>query len=209
MSKSSCVSLLVMIASSFLIVQAQGTSASAEISERSRLVQEREAIESRYNLQEVACYKKFAVSSCLKQVKTEKTAVLIDIKRKELALNDLQREDRKVRINSKKENSTLTNAKKTEAVISKPNKSIDLNEKQRENEAASRVDEANRKLRISQAKAVQRAEKNKLATEQATKYQKKLIEAQEHKVALEQKNANSTKPKSTPLPVPVSKPNTD
>ena len=204
MIKRFSISWLVLIASICSVVWAQSELVGAELTDRSRLAQERKEIETRYSLQEAACYKKFAVSNCLKIVKTEKSEALIEIKRKELVLNDLLREERKAKIEEKKASQKRSITTENGNLTSKTIKSITAEEKNRAQLASNRVDEANRKRRASEAKAVQRAEKGKQAAELASKHQQKLKEAQEHKVAVEQKNASSTKPKAAPLPIPKS-----
>lgn len=205
MKKSTCLFFFTLVSSGLVMAQADNLSVSAEASERARLAQERGKIESQYTAQETDCYKKFAVSSCIKQSKSERNAALADIKRQELALNDLERQKKKAEIDLKMSKPAASNQSAAGVddryrLVKKPS----FDEKRRAEEAKKRAQEANEKMRASQAEAIQRAQKAKLANEQATKYQKKLSETAEHKAAAEQKRINSTQPKAAPLPVPKS-----
>ena len=74
--------------------------------ELAKIKQEKSAIEAKSKEQEAACYKKFAVSSCLKDVKTEKQTALNSIKRRELDIKDQMRAKKAESDQSKKPKST-------------------------------------------------------------------------------------------------------
>lgn len=69
--------------------------------ELAKIKQEKLAIETKSKEQEAACYKKFAVSNCLKDVKTEKLAALNLIKRRELEIKDQLRAKKAESVQSK------------------------------------------------------------------------------------------------------------
>ena len=75
------------------------------ILELAKLKQEKLAIEAKSKDQEAACYKKFAVSSCLKDVKVEKLAALNGVKLRELAISDRQRLEKEKIVQLKKDKS--------------------------------------------------------------------------------------------------------
>jgi colicin import membrane protein len=79
-------------------------------SEMAKIKQEKLAIEAKSKEQEAACYKKFAVSSCLKDVKTEKLAALNEVKRRELELNNQQRSQKAKAVQEKQEKRESSNA---------------------------------------------------------------------------------------------------
>ena len=91
----------ILLAIFFIAIQAINTPTMAQnglsnidsklVLELTELKQEKLAIEIKSKEQEAACYKKFAVSSCLKEVKTEKLAALNGVKLRELAISDRQR----------------------------------------------------------------------------------------------------------------------
>ncbi len=192
-------------------------------SELAELKQEKLSIESKFKTLEAACYKKFAVSNCLQDVKTEKLRALGDIKRRELAINDAKRQLKADEINKKSkkllekvdvpasvsdaaksaksansEKPSRTDNKRAEPV---PKDQSKLSE-QRALAAQQRVLESNKKQAASQEKAKLRAKKLTEAEEQTAKFNKKILEAEAHKNAVEKSKAEKTKPKSAPLPIP-------
>jgi len=189
-------------------------------SELAELKQEKLSIESKFKTLEAACYKKFAVSNCLQDVKTEKLRALGDIKRRELAINDAKRQLKADEINkkskklvekvdvpasvsdasksAKSEKPSRTDNKRAEPV---PKDQSKLSE-QRALAAQQRVLESNKKQAASQEKAKLRAKKLTEAEEQTAKFNKKILEAEAHKNAVEKAKAEKTKPKSAPLPIP-------
>ncbi len=79
-------------------------------SEIAKIKQEKIAIEAKSKAQEAVCYKKFAVSSCLKDVKTEKLAALNEVRRRELELNNQQRSQKAKALQEKQEKKESSNA---------------------------------------------------------------------------------------------------
>ena len=188
--------------------------------ELTELKQEKLSVESKFKTLEAACYKKFAVSNCLQEVKTEKLRALGDIKRRELVINDAKRQLKADKINKKSKKlvekvdvpASVSDASKS-AKSDKPRRSDNnraarvpkdqskLSE-QRTLAAQQRVLESNKKQAASQQKAKLRAKKLTEAEEQAAKFNKKLLEAEAHKNAVEKAKAEKTKPKSAPLSIP-------
>lgn len=231
----------VLIAIFLIAIQAYNATATAQITsentsnplgsnvttELAKIKQEKLAIEAKSKLQEGACYKKFAVSSCLKDVKTEKLAALNDTKRRELELNNLLRSQKEKAFQEKKDSkakSDVTNKSressaslksesaenldkqpKTAKITKEPKTRIEKmprDEQQRLNAANKRVTEANQKLAANQKKAQLRANKQSQSSAQTASYTKKLQQAEAHKNELVQKQAGKTKPKSASLPTP-------
>ena len=195
--------------------------------ELAKIKQEKLAIEAKSKELDAACYKKFAVSSCLKDVKTEKLAALNNAKQRELELNNQLRSQKEKAFQEKKdskEKSDLTNKSKessaslksesaenldkkpkTAKITKAPRTSIEKtprDEQHRLNAANKRVAEANQKLAANQKKAQLRANKQSQSSAQTASYTKKLQQAEAHKNEVAQKQAAKTKPKAAPLPVP-------
>ena len=186
-------------------------------SELAELKQEKLSIESKFKTLEAACYKKFAVSNCLQDVKTEKLRALGDIKRRELAINDAKRQLKADEINKKSkklvEKEDVPASASKSAKPEKPSRSDNnraapvpkdqgkLSE-QRALAAQQRILDSNKKQALSQQKAKLRAKKLTEAEEQAAKFNKKLLDAEAHKNAVEKAKAEKSKPKSAPLPIP-------
>ena len=214
----------------FAALQAMNTPAMAQndasnadsrlTSELAELKQEKLSIESKFKTLEAACYKKFAVSNCLQDVKTEKLRALGDIKRRELAINDAKRQLKADEINKKSKKlvekvdvptsvSDASKSAKSEKPSRTDNKRAEPAPKDQSKlseqhalAAQQRVLESNKKQAASQEKAKLRAEKLTEAEEQAAKFDKKILEAEAHKNAVEKAKAEKTKPKSAPLPIP-------
>lgn len=62
--------------------------------ERSRIAQERQREEARFAGEEAACYQRFAVNDCLREVRVRKRAAFEDLRRQEIELNDAERRQR-------------------------------------------------------------------------------------------------------------------
>lgn len=62
--------------------------------QRQRIGQVRAAEEARFAAAESACYQRFAVNDCLTTVQRERRAVREGLRRQEIALNDIERQQR-------------------------------------------------------------------------------------------------------------------
>jgi colicin import membrane protein len=86
---------------------ARSSTEEAANTELAKIKQEKLAIDARSKEQEAACYKKFAVNSCLKDVKTQNLAALNSIKKRELDIKEQLRAEKAESAQSKKQKSTL------------------------------------------------------------------------------------------------------
>lgn len=185
---------------------------------------ERLLIESKFKTNEAECYKNFAVSNCLQELKSGKLLALSEIKRRELELND-QKRLLKADVVEKKayeKSKQLTEKKQIQSQIAtpkaeKPEKSSSAEtasiaptpkdpEKlsaQRSLAAQQRVLDSSKKKAASQRKALSRANKLNQAQAHEAEFNKKLLDAQERKSAAEKTAAEKTKPKSASLPIPT------
>jgi colicin import membrane protein len=170
--------------------------------EQERLHQERKSIESGYALKEAACYKNFSVNPCIDSARIEKNAALAENKRRELLLNDLQREEKQKKSALKTPKSMDSNPASIDTVERKPFSEKKMDEDKRLEAAKARAEKAGQKKLESQTKARQRSVQMEQSATQAAKYQKKLDEATQHKIEVEKKNTNNTKPKASSLPIP-------
>ena len=190
------------MASTFISMHSEVLSADLEISERSKLTQDRARIESEFVLKESACYKNFVVDACLRQVNTDKRAALAEIKRQELAVNDLQRQKKKAEIEKKASKPIISNQPDTDIKLNVPATTSALEQEKKITDAKNRVKKMNQKISNAQLKAAQRVKKSNSTDQEMTKYQKKMLEADAHKVEIEQRKLLSTKPKAASLPIP-------
>lgn len=224
----------IFLAIFFIAIQAHVTLAKAQNSdlenasvEFAKIKQERLAIDVNLKKQEALCYKKFAVSSCLKDAKTEAQTALNKLKRRDLEIKELQRNAKAESDLIKKERTLKKNRSNngSESAVSesigdtktgktdKSNRSVKtdaeiLSEKNAKNRsraeaAKKRVDDSNQKLVASQKKAQIRATRNSQSSANLEKYKQKLRQAEAHKAALEKTNLERKKEKSAPLPIPI------
>lgn len=227
----------ILFAIFFIAAQAYVTSVAAEnrdlknaSDELVQIKQEKLAIDSNLKKQEALCYKKFAVSRCLIDAKTEAQTALNKIKRRELEIKELQR-SAKAESDIRKKEKTLvekmprngaeasedvpkdkskldsavqpSRAIKTDAEIQSDKNSKDIS---RAEAAKKRVDESNEKLAASQKKSQIRATKNSQSSANLDKYNQKQLQAEAHKASLEKAKLERKKEKSAPLPIPAAVP---
>ena len=73
---------------------------------RKQIRQEKTEIESNYKEQEALCLKKFIATPCIDAAKQQKTKSLVNVKQRELVLNDEERALKKAKIQSKQTQSS-------------------------------------------------------------------------------------------------------
>jgi colicin import membrane protein len=105
------------------IKKSVNTTDSTLTSEIATIKQEKLAIEAKSKEKEAACYKKFAVSNCLQDVKTEKLTALNDAKRRELAINEQLRVLKDKAAQVKKEKTEASSKAKVLSTDLKPDSS--------------------------------------------------------------------------------------
>jgi colicin import membrane protein len=195
--------------------------------EIANIKKEKSDIDANLKKQQAVCYKKFAVNNCLKDAKIEAQTALNAVKRREIAINDQQRNAKIESDQNKKEKAAenffenRSGADKTSEVkdktktikTTKPGKVIKTDaeilaeknaaDKSRADAAQKRLVELNQKQAAAQKKAKSRASKNSQSSANAVKFNQKLTQAEEHKQALEKANLNKNKTKAAPLPIPA------
>lgn len=62
--------------------------------QRGRVAQQRSAVQERFQADELACWRRFAVSDCLRGAHLQRRAALGELRQQELALNDIERQRR-------------------------------------------------------------------------------------------------------------------
>jgi colicin import membrane protein len=188
--------------------------------ELAEVKQERVSIESKFKILEAACYKKFAVSDCLQDLKSERLLALGDIRRRELAINGqkrqlkadavykkskklVEKEEIPVSVPNSPKSTKSEKSNRSESIraVPAPKDQTKLTD-QRHLAAQQRASDLSKKQAASQQKALSRAKKLSQAEEQTAKFNKKLLEAEARKRAVEKRDAEKTKSKSAPLPIP-------
>ena len=74
--------------------QLEDTLAVRDAAERERIRQSRTLEQARFAAEDRQCYRRFAVNDCLDEVRKRKRALLGDLRRQEVLLNDAQRKRR-------------------------------------------------------------------------------------------------------------------
>jgi len=181
--------------------------------QRAAIATERNRLEAGFLNEDAACYKKFAVNSCLENVNVRRRAVMADLRRQEILLNDEQRKSkaeqqiRKSQEKSSPENLQLEGQRRTQAIEDfRSRQGREQENAQRRNaavanEAAARDANAAR-LANHEKKNQIRAEKQVNAVEEAKKINERQIQAQERRAQHEADQAKRVKPASKPLPLP-------
>ena len=68
--------------------------AGREALEHQRIREQRTQAMAQFSERDAGCYQRFAVNNCLAEVRTQRRAVLADLRRQETSLNDAQRKRR-------------------------------------------------------------------------------------------------------------------
>lgn len=93
--KSLIVNVLFLCFGGAVLAQPEAEPAPSSIAaQRARIEQDRKREEGRYVQEEAACYQRFAVNDCLREVRVRRRLTFEDLKRQEISLND---EERKIR----------------------------------------------------------------------------------------------------------------
>lgn len=181
--------------------------------ERARLEENRNQVAAAYDKEGAACYRKFAVTGCLADVRVRRREALADLRRQEISLNDAERKrkgaDQLVRIEEKSSPQALQAEadKRAEALEAQKERQERADQK-----AVDRLDatsnQANALKESQQAAGARaqaseaRARKAASVAEEQKKYNDKLREAQERKASRNKSLAENPPTPSKPLPDP-------
>lgn len=212
--KRTVLALLMVLASLSSWAQTIATTGTLDFdAERARLAQERKAAEATFQTEQAACYKKFAVESCLEEGRRRRRVATDAIKRQEASLNDIERKRRAAAALDQ-----LDEKKATPRAQDTPAQQDQSREAQQGREQRAAEHETSRAQAASEAAEHQRqfgekqrahaddlARAARLAAEapaERAAYERKLQQAAEHRAKNEQDRAAKTKPRSAPLPTP-------
>jgi colicin import membrane protein len=181
--------------------------------QRAAISAERSRLEAGFLTEDAACYKKFAVNSCLGKVNTRRREAMADLRRQEILLNDEERRIKGEEQIRKTQEKTLPEklreeadrrAKAAEDYQGRLEREKDKKQERttiQSNEKASR--EANaEKLLAHQKKNQARADKQAAAAEEAKKFNQRQKEAQERRAQHEAEQLKRGKPAAKSLPLP-------
>jgi colicin import membrane protein len=181
--------------------------------QRAQISAERSRLEAGFLAEDAACYKKFAVNSCLGRVNTKRREAMADLRRQEILLNDEERrikgEDqiRKTEEKASPEKQQEAADRRAKALEDEQGRLKQEKDKQQSrittqsNQKASR--EANTQKLIDHQKKIQaRTERQTAAGEEAKKFNQRQKEAQERRVQHDADQLKRVKPSAKPLPLP-------
>lgn len=200
---------LVLLLFTSVLAPAWGQDDEAERAQRARIAAERSQANAAYQAEEKACYSKFAVNDCLNDAGRRRRAVLADLRRQEISLNDEQRKRRaaeklrSIEERSREQGSLDQRAKAEQGQRTREDRaaqkaadraSADISGPAK---AAAREEEVKRR----QAEATaDRTQRDKDAAENVKKQEKRLAEAQVRREKLQKRLAEHRKPDAKPLP---------
>ncbi|MDO9361087.1 MAG: hypothetical protein Q7T70_19115 [Polaromonas sp.] len=181
--------------------------------ERERINTERIALEARFDAEEAACHKRFAVNACLKDVQPRRREAMAQLRLQEVALNDQVRKQKAAEQLRKTEEKSSPEAQREAAdrrarALEETRERQQRTQQKSEDRAILKQDEAANaasaasKLKGSQERAQARVDKKAAAAEEVEKYNDKQQEVQERKASREKKLREQTKPPAKPLPTP-------
>ena len=197
-----------------LPVRTSDATLAQEQAEIDRINAARQQADAEYARQQAACYQKFAVNNCLSEARDHRRVVVADLKRQEVALNDVKRKraaaDQVLRLEERqselraaeaeskrqqalsdqraREERSVTKAGDRQAVV---NAAPTRQEEQRKREAAS-VEKA--------AAAAQRAAN---APGERTRYEARVKDAEDQRKRQQERVERSNKPGVVVKPLPV------
>jgi colicin import membrane protein len=178
--------------------QAEDPSITAE---RARLKAQRNKVEAEFTAQEKACYGKFAVTDCLEAARAKRRDAIGDLRRQEIALNDVQRKRNAAERRHSIDEKNALQREREEGVQPKaqpaqpPQRALHSTErKARDKEAAQK-----RQAEIDAAKHKRDAE----AAKNAREHEEKLLQAREREERVKKREAERKKPPASSLKDPA------
>ena len=183
--------------------------------ERARIAAERSRVEAAFQVEQKACYQKFAVTGCIEEAQGRRRDALADLRRQEIALNDAERKARSAdRMRELQQKQAEEDRRQADAAAK--GQAERANREQRAQEKAAKAQAAAAKEGTGTPKPPRHAPTPKAGGgartldaaggqpdvgENRRRYDERQRQAQEHKATVEQRDAQRKKP-SQPLPVP-------
>ena len=179
--------------------------------ERARLRQQRDRVEAEYRAEEKACYGKFGVNDCLSKARGTRRDAVADLRRQEIALNDVQRKRNAAERRRSLDEKNSAQHEKEEGAQPKAgaeDRAIRSSER-----AAARAAQASsapgkaagRDQQVRQHEAELQAatrRRNEAAARSAREHEQRVMEAQERAEKLRKRTAERKKPAASGLQDP-------
>ena len=172
------------------------------VDQRSRIQADRTREEGKYQTQELACYAKFAVNDCLREVRVRRREALDKLRRQDIAINDAERKRKSLeqieRINEKSSVQRMEeeSERRLEALKAQQERNERINQKTADaiKQKAGHVDD-----QVTQKSSVQSRPAGDI-TKDLKQYNEKQKEAQEHRASQLKSNQEKTGASSKSLP---------
>lgn len=181
--------------------------------ERARISAERTKAEAGFLVEDAACYKKFAVNSCLGKVNARRRAMIADLRRQEIFLND---EERRIKgAEQIRKTEEKASPEKQQEASDRRAKGLEDHQSRLDREKSQQQDRATaqsgekaareataQRPKANQEKARARTDKQAGAAEEAKKFNERQKEAQERRVQHDADQLKLAKPPAKSLPLP-------
>lgn len=172
--------------------------------ELGRLQAQRAREEARYEKEEAACYARFAVTDCLREVRARRRETLALLRQQEVALNDAQRRQKALEQLERIRDKTSSQRLEEDAIRRSQARAAQQERQERANQKASAAMRA--QSGPPPGPGVQKTfgperTADDLARERQ-QYKDKLKEAQEHRASREKSNREKSGTPAKTLPVP-------
>ena len=185
----------------------------AVTAERNRVFTERAAQVARFDTLEEGCYKKFFVNNCLNELAPQRRDIMKDLKNREVALDERERQVKAVeQIRKTEEKSSREALQQAAERRAKALEDTRVRQEQSRLKAEDRMDlkanegvsaaEAAKRATGAQEKAQSRSQKQATSADEVKKFKDKQQESAERKASREKRLLEQKKTAAAPLPVP-------
>ena len=170
--------------------------------EQMRINKERAVLETQYAAQETECYKRFAVNSCLGELRARKRLSMDALRRQEIVLNDVQRKTRALELGKQNQEKTSPAALKEEA---DSREAAQIQHKERlDREQKKKTDAAEKEMQTGtgtiQPPGLERSSAKGASAQAQQAFEEKQRSAQERKMQRDKSLAEKSSKPASPLP---------
>jgi colicin import membrane protein len=189
------------------VAHAQQDDDASLAAERARIEHAREKVEAVYKTEEKACYGKFAVNDCLAKARAKRRTAMSDLRRQEIAINDLERKRKAAeRQRSIEERNAAAHPPAGQPSDADRQLRADERAADRAKQAASAPEKAaEREKQVQKRQAEIQADaqhRNEQAAHNVKEHEQRLAEAKEREEKMKKRLAERKKPPASSLADP-------
>lgn len=184
----------------------------AAAAEHAAINAERSRSEAAYLAEKKVCYQKFAVNDCLRSAGERERKIRADLRRREIAIDDAQRQRQAAENAQRRKESAATQQQQAAAhraqgpqnLQSQQDRAADMASDRAKAAASARenAQDAQSRMQRHLDEAAAQARKAAAAPAERARYEEKLKAAAEKKAQLEKQLQENTSPPAKPLPMP-------